>query len=373
MREISSGVTLRRVLQSNALTPAQAVAVGNSVLAELEALHAAGVAHGGIHPETVWISNDGRASLEPAHAEGGAGYPELADDVRSCGLLICAAFGVDPMREQAPASTGMGPEAVAAVHVAREMVRGMKGKDTEGAWTDFVTAAGSLGSMESLSLSHAQLGDIAGSLKRSMPLLGALSEGWQNLTDRVSGGAIPTGGYNSEPQWWKKPRVIGSAAAVLILILVTLYVVKGGSGPSSLLAINGSSPLITGGSPSPTTSASFTSPSPAPTHGTGTVDSVIAQPSGSCSPGSSCSVDITVNFPALLQDQDVAWTLTLTDKCTNTTTDAPGGHVAASQGWTSIEGTSSVSLPNAKAVIIVAKTTTPEAHSSTPVTVGGGC
>ena len=136
--EPNEGTPLSTILQRGPLTPPAAAALGAAVLSGVAALHEAGIAMGGFGATAVRVTTNGDVRLagHPAAAVRAApSQSDLRADVRSCGMAVCAAFGVDPAGAPAPpnispglvvtmrsmASGAMGPSADRAMGALREM------------------------------------------------------------------------------------------------------------------------------------------------------------------------------------------------------------------------------------------------------------
>ena len=136
--EPNEGTPLSTILSRGPLTPPAAAALGAAVLSGVAALHEAGIAMGGFGATAVRVTGNGEVRLagHPAAAVRGApAQSDLRADVRSCGMAVCAAFGVDPAGAPAPpnippglvvtmrsmASGAMGPAADRAQAALREM------------------------------------------------------------------------------------------------------------------------------------------------------------------------------------------------------------------------------------------------------------
>ncbi len=144
--EPNEGTPLSTILSRGPLTPPAAAALGAAVLSGVAALHEAGVAMGGFGASAIRVTGNGDVRLagHPAAAVRGApAQSDLRADVRSCGMAVCAAFGVDPAGAPAPpnippglvvtmrsmASGAMGPAADRAQGALREMASAMLAPD----------------------------------------------------------------------------------------------------------------------------------------------------------------------------------------------------------------------------------------------------
>src|SRR5438477_6282467 len=158
--EPNEGTPLSSILARGPLTPPAAAALGAAVLSGVAALHEAGVAMGGFGATAVRVTNNGEVRLagHPAAAVRAApSQSDLRADVRSCGMAVCAAFGVDPAGAPAPAnispglvvtmrsmaSGAMGPSADRAQGALREMAAALLSPDREmAAQSELATRAG---------------------------------------------------------------------------------------------------------------------------------------------------------------------------------------------------------------------------------------
>jgi len=144
--EPNEGVPLGTILSRGPLTPPAAAALGAALLSGVAALHEAGIAMGGFGAASVRVNGNGEVRLagHPAGAVRGApSQSDLRADVRSSGMAICAAFGVDPAGAPAPpnippglvvtmrsmASGAMGPAADRAQGALREMASALLAPD----------------------------------------------------------------------------------------------------------------------------------------------------------------------------------------------------------------------------------------------------
>src|SRR5256886_15428270 len=158
--EPNEGTPLGSILTRGPLTPPAAAALGAAVLSGVAALHEAGIAMGGFGATAVRVTSNGDVRLagHPAAAVRGApSQSDLRADVRSSGMAVCAAFGVDPAGAPAPAnippglvvtmrsmaSGAMGPSADRAQGALREMAAALLAPDRQvAAQSELATRAG---------------------------------------------------------------------------------------------------------------------------------------------------------------------------------------------------------------------------------------
>jgi len=158
--EPNEGTPLGTMLNRGPLTPPAAAALGAAVLSGVAALHEAGIAMGGFNAAAVRVTGNGEVRLagHPAAAVRGApAQSDLRADIRSAGMAVCAAFGVDPAGAPAPAnippglvvtmrsmaSGAMGPAADRAQGSLREMASALLAPDRQmAAQSELATRAG---------------------------------------------------------------------------------------------------------------------------------------------------------------------------------------------------------------------------------------
>lgn len=144
--EPNEGTPLGTILSRGPLTPPSAAALGAGLLSGVSALHEAGISMGGFGASAVRVNGNGEVRLSGHPAAAARGAPSQSDlraDVRSSGMAICAAFGVDPAGAPAPpnippglvvtmrsmASGAMGPAADRAQGALREMASALLSPD----------------------------------------------------------------------------------------------------------------------------------------------------------------------------------------------------------------------------------------------------
>src|SRR5207247_7156466 len=156
----NEGTSLGSILSRGPFTPPAAAALGAAVLSGVAALHEAGIAMGGFGATAVRVTSNGEARLagHPAAAVRAApSQSDLRADVRSSGMAVCAAFGVDPAGAPAPpniapglvvtmrsmASGAMGPSAGRAQGALRAMAAAVLAPDRQVvAQSELATRAG---------------------------------------------------------------------------------------------------------------------------------------------------------------------------------------------------------------------------------------
>src|SRR6202165_5443945 len=158
--EPNEGTPLGTILSRGPLTPPAASARGAGLLSGVSALHEAGISMGGFGASAVRVNGNGEVRLSGhalAAARGAPSQSDLRADVRSSGMAICAAFGVDPAGAPAPttippglvvtmrsmASGAMGPAADRAQGALREMASALLAPDrSAAAQTELATRSG---------------------------------------------------------------------------------------------------------------------------------------------------------------------------------------------------------------------------------------
>jgi hypothetical protein len=157
MHETAGSVDLARLLQREALSPAQAAAVGLGLLTALEDLHEAGRSAGVLRPEDVLLGRDGRVRLRTDGQEHPSSSDQISD-LRQAGRVICAALGIAGESDTGalrPAERAM--PAVCAT--ARAIANGAMGRNVSLARASFADTAGSLVAPERLRLSENELAE----------------------------------------------------------------------------------------------------------------------------------------------------------------------------------------------------------------------
>ncbi|HEX6489659.1 MAG TPA: hypothetical protein VF137_12410 [Candidatus Dormibacteraeota bacterium] len=347
------GTGLDRALQPGPVGVGAGLVLANHLFEGLEAIHAAGTAHGAVGEHAVRLFEDGGARLW-------AFAPALDDvaeaktaDVRAAAQLVCRALGLplewsaaDPLRE-----TERSAPALAAT--LRAIARGSLPLEAQGALSAVNEAAGSLAEDGALAGGRAELAARAGqrSTPPPKPRLPVVS---------LPAPAAPTRGVLYIAG--------GVVAAVLFLTGVGLIGYQAVAGRHS-----SSPPPVAGAQHSPAATAS-PSPNALPSvpPSNGDVKSVVESPQNECSPGATCTIEVDVHFTKAAAPEDIAWQFELVDSCTGDATYVDGNHIMAQTGWVHVIGDTRVSIPSGHPLAVLAVTTTPSLAASSPLLITSG-
>jgi hypothetical protein len=102
----------------------------------------------------------------------------------------------------------------------------------------------------------------------------------------------------------------------------------------------------------------------------GGVSAVTVTPEGGCGVGS-CTVTVRVDLQPH-QDELVAWSLVVVDRCSSQRVEVPVTGVPAPASYRYVTSTNQVTVPGWRSPQIIAVTTSPARASSQPIVVGGG-
>jgi hypothetical protein len=103
----------------------------------------------------------------------------------------------------------------------------------------------------------------------------------------------------------------------------------------------------------------------------GRVRGVTVEPDGSCRPGALCPVTVTVRFTPGATSEAIGWRVGAIRSCRTPALWAPVTTVTAQPGWSTVYASSSVQVPRARDVALVAVTTSPARAQSRPVAISG--
>jgi hypothetical protein len=123
--------------------------------------------------------------------------------------------------------------------------------------------------------------------------------------------------------------------------------------------------------PAPTPAGTRPVPMLAPA-AAGPITAIEIQPlDGSCQPGGTCPVQVTVRLQPQPSAEEVRWSFHVFDRCTGATDVVPGTSVTALAGWGYVYGTSWPTLSANHPLALVAVTESPAAAASPAVLAGG--
>lgn len=421
--DAETGRTLEELLERGSLTPREAAAAGWAMLTALQVLHEAGLAHGGLKASEVIVGRSGRVAVgghwfNPARR---ATADDLLADVQAAGELTCRALGIDgrTAAEGEPAPAEMA--APALTRTARAIAGGASGANVSGARTALAATAGSLVQPDGLARAAKLLaarvrGDaiperlaVMPPPEEEVPPPAALAAaGGQPppagepaprpaeppAADPVRpGGSVPLQRYVATAADFEELRpglhlrrysmplmVVAGILIGLLLVWVVAGLVGRAGSPrrtASVASVTGRpatpTPSVRPSPPAATPPPAPTAP-PAPNFGPPSADPIkaVELSASSCSPNSSCGVEVTVRTSSASSTVDVAWTIKALDTCTGAVTDVGTNRVTEQQGWTTVIGSSTVTVPGGRSMRLVAVTSSPSTAASALVPAGGG-
>ncbi|HUY97481.1 MAG TPA: hypothetical protein VMW47_07675 [Verrucomicrobiae bacterium] len=247
VREPVTGVSLRRLIPVVALTPGQVALVGLAVLEALSELQRAGLRHGAVQAETVWVGDDGRVRVTDAALPRSPAGPRIrppadpsrsAPDLDAPADLVATGALLSAMLEGAPATSAAAHAGLlvtpgAAQHEAlaraaaalagdraRPQQTGTAGSTgaagralVEAAWAAWQRAAGPLGGDAEQAVCRAELAALVRRLHpRARPVASALPV-WRPAGPSGVPDATPIPGPGPIRPQTRSGRRIGRAAA----------------------------------------------------------------------------------------------------------------------------------------------------------------
>jgi hypothetical protein len=358
--ELDDGLSLRRLLNVVRLSPEQAASVALSVISGLKALHEAGLWHGRLHADNVYISSTGRARLGDAGLCTAAGNPErqLARDLAAARALL---HDILPIGADLPGSDANGllaalstrPEALAAGE--REAVIAMELAALVARVGGGGTAAG-----------RAQRAAVEPSTAATVP------------TRPAQPAAV-----RSRSFWPVAPAV--AVAVVLPLLLVAGLIWWWVGGQAGVTARQHAPPVHASSvaegakpsqpAPTPKTTAPLGAkpafvPVLAPRSG-GEIENVdLGVVIGPCVPGSACKLSVQVNLAPRSADEEVDWVLVFFDRCSGQSTQEGGASILATPDWSFVYRRHWYTMPAGNSLAVIALTTAPVRTQSAPLLVG---
>jgi hypothetical protein len=430
--DADEGRTLDELLKDGPLTAPEAAAVGWSMLTGLQVLHESGLAHGSLDGSQVRINTAGRTQLggqwfNPARR---ATSDDLLADVEAAGALICRALGIG-----GDADTGAGPaaaerDAPALTRTVRAIASGASGANVSGARMALAATAGRLVQPEGIARASEMLAarvrgesvaapaistpvtpDAGNPPAPALPPLAPLPApapppaapapavpvappvGAEDTGVRPAP-AVSSQRYVATAEDFRQLRrrpsldlrplafplmVAGGILLALILFWGAFTVVRG---------LTRAHPAASVATPPPTARAR---PTPVATPSAAATPAATPKPTGAesfgpasappissvglaangCSPGGSCSVEVTVHTSSASAPNDVTWTVKARDVCTGSTSDVATNKVTEQRGWTTVIGDSTITVPAGTAIQLAAVTSAPATAASPVVPVGG--
>lgn len=380
LSELDAGVPLRRLLALARLTPLQAAAVIDGVLAPLAALHEQGRWHGRVHANNVHVSPTGQvrvsdwgpALLAPGPLDGHR-QADLSAATRLAGELAAAA--------RLPQHRAGSRQAQLQDQVERR---------ANGSHLDGGNPTALLRDADERARAAAELATIVQALRRSRrahvpepdlpaPNVPAQRPPSEPMTTRE----MPTEPPESAPvplvsagppvlrlpkRRRPSPRVLAIASLALLGAAVVTEVALLGPDIRTSWARLTDAPADEGRDP-----RTVVAGNDAPTLGpaaAGAVIRVAVRPMSTCVPGQVCDLRVSVQvWPDDSRRIPVAWSITVVDSCTGERTRHPGGAAKVPAGADRVDGLTHVVLPQSRALAIVAVTAEPARAASAPLLV----
>jgi hypothetical protein len=356
------GVELARLLALARLTPAQALELAASVLAEATRRPApAGESSGSdnVTIDQVVVGPDGRVVLHAA-AHGGrtSGPPVVDPSGPSVGTVIAELAGAARLAGRREDPAAEQPLAVLDLAVTELPVAGVASvaRTLEEASAAIDRAA-----------VRAELAALVTAVsERVAPTSGPGPASARSTAVRaVPVGRVAHRGAGSARRrisaWLLSALVLAGVVLLEVAVLRDKIVVdigqlldagRSGSAPSAAPKPDGL-PIVR--------------PAPA---AAGTVTGVDLRPLAPCAPGAPCTVRLLVRLDPAARQQVVTWSYHIVDRCTGATTTAPGGSVTVPAGAGRAAVVGSVPLPAVPGVAVVAVTALPAVAASRPVSIG---
>jgi Protein tyrosine and serine/threonine kinase len=358
--------SLRRLLCVAALTPPQAARIAVEVLDGLQALHLAGRWHGRLDETAVRVGEAGDVRL----AEWGLALDDRDADARradDCEAVrhLLARLGACVPRVRTPQAARLVDTLLAC------------GEEGGGAALAGVRqAAEPLLEDGGCQRAARELGVLVGHLEREPADLAAPPPARRRRAARSS---LPMARPQAAAGAYARPSRRGHrlSAGLSLLILVAAGLALATIARPSLSKQTVVVPPVVRAvmgtaAPAPKASANalravpVTAPPAA-----GPVTGIELQPlRGSCRPGASCPVQVTVRLQPQPAAQEVRWSFRVFDRCTGATTVQRGATATALAGWAYVFATSSPTLPAGHPLALVAVTEAPAAAASPAVLAG---
>ncbi|WP_310962528.1 hypothetical protein [Nocardioides terrisoli] len=174
-------------------------------------------------------------------------------------------------------------------------------------------------------------------------------------------------------------RLLVTLAALMLVVAAAIVLGPGGQ----LARLRGDSAASTAVTPpSPTPSQPTVVPrraakTPRPLRtfapaSAGAVTGTTVKQLATCAPGMACPIQVTVLLQPAVAGEVVRWRIGIVNRCRGTARWVPATTMAPDPGWTRVFAPTSVSLPHAHSLALVAETTSPARTQSPPVLVPAG-
>jgi hypothetical protein len=351
------GVALTRLISLARLTPAQALEIGVSLLAEAATRSEPRTGSAGsprVQADRSVVGADGRVVLGPAPDDRDGNPPAAArSSVEAVLADVVAAARLherraDPQGEQFLAALDRAVVDLprAGVPVVAQRLRDAAGAiDRPAMRAELAALVGALG--ESAAASAGGGGAVGAPTHRD-PARRTTTRETRTVARRVGA--------------WVASVLVLSAVVLLEVVLLRDDI----STDIDVLLQAGRSGSESSADPEPD-GLPIRAPAPA---AAGNVTAVDLRALASCRPGMPCALRLQVGLVPGTEQQAVTWSYRIVDRCTGATTTAPGGTVTVPARGARAAAVGTVALPKIQAVAVVAVTETPAVAASAPVHVG---
>jgi hypothetical protein len=353
------GVVLSRLLSLVRLTPAQALEIGVSLLTEAATRSEPNTGDAGspeVRGDRIVVRADGRVVWGRVPEDGNADGPPAAPGA----VTAVLADVVSATRLHPRPADGAGDELLAELDRAVEDLPRAGVAPVAHRLRDTARAVDRPAVRAELAALVAALGRTAGAAAGGGGIGASAAAAREDPARRVTTGERK-----------RTLRRVGAwVASVLILtVVVVLEIVLLRDDISTdidVLLEAGRSGSQSSAEPEPD-GLPIDAPAPA---AAGNVTAVDLRAVAPCRPGVACALRLQVRLIPGAEEQAVTWSYRIVDRCTGTTTSAPGGTVTVPGRGGRAAAVGTVALPKTRAVAVIAVTGTPAVAASAPVLVG---
>jgi hypothetical protein len=352
-------VALTRLIRLARLTPAQALEIGASLLAEVarrSEQDTESPAGQGVQADRIAVGADGRVVLGPATPDGGNGVRPSAAGAVGAVLADVVRAARLPTRRADPTADELLAELDRAVadlsdagvpEVARRLREATDAIDCGAVRAELAALVGALGGV-------AGSAGGGGAIGAPAPVARAAPAG--HTTTRGSGSAARRAGA------WLASLLVLVAVVLLEVVLLRDDI----STDIAVLLEAGRGGVESSAAPAPD-GLPIGAPAPA---AAGDVTAVDLRAVAPCTPDAPCALRLQVRLVPAAEQRVVTWSYRIVDRCTGAATSAPGGTVTVPAPAGRAEAIGTVVLPKVQAVAVLAVTETPAAAASAPLLVG---